>query len=177
MPVGLAVDDEGNTFVVQYKDVPDDNQYLLLKYDAYGKKIWSMQLPHYNKIDHDWRLSCMTIIDNMIYLSIADAYSNTDYLFRIRDNSKNVLQAEEITINTAVKIYPNPSRGSFTIESPGGIHALKIYNSLGALVYDGSYTISNSDRIQLEVTDLVPGIYVVETRTDQKIVQSKLVLK
>lgn len=62
-----------------------------------------------------------------------------------------------------MKVYPNPSNGSFTIELDGE-YQVTILNSLGAKVYNK--TISKKDLVTMK--DLTPGMYIISATSDQK---------
>ena len=62
-----------------------------------------------------------------------------------------------------MKVYPNPSNGSFTIELDGE-YQVTILNSLGAKVYNK--TISKKELVTMK--DLTPGMYIISATSDQK---------
>jgi len=70
-----------------------------------------------------------------------------------------------------IKIYPNPSCGLVSIQSPGtGIMNLKVYNLLGALVHEKTLKADN----EIDLTNLNKGIYIL--RIDNQYTE-KLILK
>lgn len=62
-----------------------------------------------------------------------------------------------------MKIYPNPSNGTFTIELDGE-YEVTILNSIGASVYNK--TITQKEKVTLK--DLNPGMYIISAKSNQK---------
>lgn len=58
------------------------------------------------------------------------------------------------------KIFPNPSHGTFTIQSPVALQRIAIYSQSGKLVK--TLTGENGDLTEIEVDGLEAGIYLVE---------------
>ena len=56
-------------------------------------------------------------------------------------------------------IYPNPSNGDITVESPSAIVEIKIYDLIGRLVYDESF---DSGKVVINADYLKNGIYVMK---------------
>jgi len=74
--------------------------------------------------------------------------------------------------NSILKLYPNPANGIFNIEieKPG---KLKIYNTLGALVYETNFT--EAGNFKIDIAHLANGIYHVKTQSIQGFSYAKLV--
>jgi hypothetical protein len=72
----------------------------------------------------------------------------------------------ESSLNS-LKLYPNPSKESATIESEFPIQngQLKIYNSQGLIVVDGIYTGYSQ---QIEIGELPKGVYFVVINDDKR---------
>lgn len=62
-----------------------------------------------------------------------------------------------------MKVYPNPSNGTFTIELDGE-YEVTIVNSVGAQVYNK--IISQKEKVMLK--DLNPGMYIISAKSDKK---------
>lgn len=73
-----------------------------------------------------------------------------------------------------ISIYPNPSKGNFTIEL-GDLNnaSIKIYNVGGQLIYQSDNISSNTHQIQLNPTS---GIYLISIVSDELNQQLKLVV-
>lgn len=74
--------------------------------------------------------------------------------------------------NSILKIYPNPTSGNFIIEVDKPCK-LKIYNSLGDLVYQNSF--SEAGNFQINVSYLSSGIYMLKAENSQGSSYSKLI--
>ncbi|MGV3632104.1 MAG: T9SS type A sorting domain-containing protein [Bacteroidota bacterium] len=86
----------------------------------------------------------------------------------------------ELENNGAFSIIPNPvSAGSgWKIESVEKISEIRVYNSLGALVYSKTGSDSNSLMIEGSEAGLSPGIYVANIHTgDLRTVNLKLIVE
>ena len=77
--------------------------------------------------------------------------------------------------NDVLRIYPNPSTGSFVLESEAGLSGvtLKIFNSAGQLVMTKKLRDLSQAKIE---TNLVQGIYLLEVSSEQGIWRNKLVI-
>lgn len=72
------------------------------------------------------------------------------------------------------KIYPNPSNGNFNIafkESIGN-YTVEIYSTVGQKVYE----LKDSDKQNIEVSNLQAGIYLVKVTKDFKTIVKKIVI-
>jgi hypothetical protein len=78
----------------------------------------------------------------------------------------------EPIIQAKMNVFPNPSNGIFTIEVDGE-YEISILNSLGSVVY--SATISNKGQVMLQ--DLAPGIYVIQAKSEQKTAVSRIIVR
>ncbi len=72
------------------------------------------------------------------------------------------------------KIYPNPTTGIVTIEAKSSIQNIAIYNVLGQQVVSNQ---PNSTLVNLNISNLEAGIYVVKTTVDGQSSTSRLVKK
>jgi hypothetical protein len=71
----------------------------------------------------------------------------------------------------ALKIYPNPNNGVFTIESEANI-PLNIINSVGQLVAQ----MPAGTKTEVNIESLPPGIYFVLGNTTKKYVNQKIIV-
>lgn len=79
---------------------------------------------------------------------------------------------ENSTSNSFLKLYPNPSTGNFNIELDKPCK-LKIYNTLGALVYENAFT--EAGNFQINISNLANGIYQLKAENAQGSSYSKLI--
>ncbi|MFO7862770.1 MAG: carboxypeptidase regulatory-like domain-containing protein [Salinivirgaceae bacterium] len=71
-----------------------------------------------------------------------------------------------------MNIYPNPSNGQFEINVDGAYN-LSIYNAVGHAVYQDNI----SDRCQIDLSTLKPGIYFVKASGEGRIITKSIVIK
>jgi hypothetical protein len=81
----------------------------------------------------------------------------------------------------AFSVHPSPSNGEFTLEF-GTDPQLKnvdinVTNTLGQTVYTRHFDALNEDRMQLDLTGNLPGIYILEVRTSNERVIRKIVIE
>jgi hypothetical protein len=76
--------------------------------------------------------------------------------------------------NASVKMYPNPSAGSFAIESVKNIENVTIMNSIGEVVLN---TEVNSNSFNFNNSNLAKGVYVVQVTIDGVISTAKLIVE
>ena len=84
-------------------------------------------------------------------------------------------ESTEIT-NVDFNVYPNPNNGNFIIRITGEIqpYIVEIFNNLGGLL--GSIN-CNDETININRTDLNPGIYYVKITMNEKIVVKKVIVQ
>ncbi len=104
--------------------------------------------------DPAWSAANWTVIDPHHYFSDDCNYQSID----------NAIFAD-------VTLYPNPSEGRFYIKTGREIRRVEIYDTNGKLV------LRDGKRNQYDVTELVPGIYMVRIITDRVVITKKLTLK
>jgi hypothetical protein len=76
-------------------------------------------------------------------------------------NAPIVLNNQEATINSTIKIYPNPTTNSFTIESSRQFYKVEIYNGIGKLVEDISFMEPESNKTTINVSNYSKGLYTI----------------
>lgn len=74
-----------------------------------------------------------------------------------------------------LSIYPNPSNGTFTIETSNtGEKSIVLINALGQTVKE--VTTSNN-KVTVDGSNLTPGIYIVTVQTENKKITKRLIIK
>lgn len=66
--------------------------------------------------------------------------------------------------NSALMVYPNPSNGTFTVESSDAITAVEVYSITGAMVYKTAADFANM--VNVDMPNLNAGMYFVKVYTD-----------
>lgn len=76
--------------------------------------------------------------------------------------------------SASVKMYPNPSVGSFTIESVKNIENVTIMNSIGQVVLSSEV---NSNSFNFSNSNLAKGVYVVQVTIEGVVSTAKLIVE
>lgn len=86
--------------------------------------------------------------------------------------SSAVISVEELMLNNAIQVYPNPATDMVTIQYPSGNknYQLKIFDALGQLVYNEALAntagSNGSFTKQIDVSGFRKGIYIVSVQTE-----------
>ncbi len=110
----------------------------------------------------------------IITLSISGFSQNT----AANNKSWNYISADENTVNTEVKIYPNPAKGEFvTVEfTKREIKEISLTNITGKEVFLKTYPFAENKK-QVQLNDIPNGIYFLKIKTtEDKIVIKKLMV-
>lgn len=83
------------------------------------------------------------------------------------NSSFNTINSESITV------YPNPSKGKFTVSSKDRTGKLKVYSILGNFVYSSYFEKS----VVIDLSNQLSGIYIVELETETGISRSKVIIE
>lgn len=83
------------------------------------------------------------------------------------------LADENFDLNKSVLFFPNPVEKTLHIQSPETINEIRIFNTLGAIIYETKSNLSNDT--MLNVSALETGIYLLEIRTNQGELVKKLI--
>jgi hypothetical protein len=73
------------------------------------------------------------------------------------------LGVEDFSLNAAM-IYPNPSKGIFTVKAKSDLKSITIYSQTGALIK--SVQVTDFDNTEINVEGLSTGIYLLELQND-----------
>jgi hypothetical protein len=82
-----------------------------------------------------------------------------------------------VEASLAIRLYPNPSNGSFMVFHPTDSNAsIKVYTLQGQLVHS---TIANAgERTEIQLNqEMAEGIYLVQLQSGNKVVTDKLLIK
>lgn len=98
------------------------------------------------------------------------------------DYSVNVVEftnIEEISRN--IYIYPNPSSdGLFTLEFKNvvmGGAELQIFNTIGENVFNRQFNLSDKHKEQIQLSEIMSGIYILKLQTERGIFTERLIIK
>ncbi|MCI0750397.1 MAG: T9SS type A sorting domain-containing protein [Flammeovirgaceae bacterium] len=114
--------------------------------------------------------------DRMKYYLNGQWNQNTDIqgslMIRPYFGKSTVVTSNEEDIGSTI-VFPNPNRGVFYLSRQ--ITALHIINNLGQPV---NHSVSQEDnKTKIELTDPIPGIYLIRYKAGQKFITSKLVVQ
>ncbi|MDY0014727.1 MAG: T9SS type A sorting domain-containing protein [Bacteroidales bacterium] len=113
-------------------------------------------------------------------------FNNIMLVYWVQDDAtKNVLQSGKVDAATLsvedygnntnnVKVYPNPSDGKINIYSENMFTRVKLVNMLGQVVYNVPVT---ANEFTFEMSDLHPGIYVLQLQTEKGLISRKISIK
>ena len=73
-----------------------------------------------------------------------------------------------------VNVYPNPTRGTVTIEAEG-IESIRLTNMMGQVLAWNEY--DRSDSVSLNLNALKPSVYLLEIKTENGMVRRRVVLQ
>ena len=92
----------------------------------------------------------------------------------ISKNNTTVLGAISTNLEADIKVYPNPVKDNFRIETSNGLEIIQItvFNTLGQKVFQ-----SNSDFENISLARLNSGIYNLEIRTNKGKIDKKIIKK
>jgi hypothetical protein len=75
-------------------------------------------------------------------------------------------------------VYPNPSKnGVFTLDFQDKINAIKVYTTLGALVYNETVLFENNTSKKLDLSHFANGIYIINLSNDKGATNHKVVIE
>jgi hypothetical protein len=84
-----------------------------------------------------------------------------------------LLDVKEMPDHHHVKIYPNPAEDILYVEIPKN-SKVQIYNLIGRVVFDGTFTESKN---QIKLGDFMPGIYLLQVFSGDRVYNQKVVVK
>lgn len=80
-------------------------------------------------------------------------------------------------IEQKLKIYPNPTTSSVTVSSNKDdlIQNIKFYDVLGSLIKE--FNFADDVQVQIDLTEMVKGLYIVETKTQNSNCKKALIIQ
>ena len=72
-----------------------------------------------------------------------------------------------------VQVYPNPTKGTITIEAEG-IEGIRLIDLLGQVL--DTHDCDQVDSITLDLTNFTPSVYLLEVKTVKGVVKQRVVL-
>ena len=118
-----------------------------------------------------WNVDDVTLTSSKALINVAEASSNgivSTASHCVRVAGGVTISNEDLSVNTEVEIYPNPSSGndiylSIQSEKTIGDLGIRVFNAAGQFVYSENKEIS-SDFVSFKLMEekLAPGIYTVQ---------------
>jgi hypothetical protein len=81
--------------------------------------------------------------------------------------------------NSDFSVYPNPSKGKFTIHATvntGSYASVQIYDLNGKMIYTGQH-VFNDIVLPLNISGLQKGTYIISIITDKKVMKNQLIIQ
>ncbi len=110
-------------------------------------------------------------ISSIHYVTLSQTKQSADDLnFEVNSTFISVLNSLEDVKASLFKVYPNPTAAKVTLESLQGesfdfVYVIDVQGKRRAL----SFRKSSEDKIELDLTSLVPGVYILEAGNDELI--------
>ena len=95
------------------------------------------------------------------------------YYYNSASNCGVVGVSEPLSLNS-FEIYPNPSKGTFTIESSAKISLIEVLNMLGEKIFSVS---SNHKQETINLSPHPDGIYFLKLKTEQGSISKKIIIQ
>ncbi|WP_158729437.1 MULTISPECIES: endonuclease [unclassified Flavobacterium] len=77
------------------------------------------------------------------------------------------------TLTNTVEIYPNPSRGTFSINNANTVYSIEVYSILGQKIYG----LKNTTQSEITIPNSTPGTYLVRLQIDSNEIIKKLIIQ
>jgi photosystem II stability/assembly factor-like uncharacterized protein len=91
---------------------------------------------------------------------------------RVLNTRAGTVTAIDEVLSSSVRLYPNPTRGQVTVECPGGIEEIALFDPLGRRQLQAS---PGAAQYVLPVGGYPPGVYVVRIQSRGKMIVRKIV--
>ena len=86
-----------------------------------------------------------------------------------------LLATEDFSLN-ATAIYPNPSNGSFSVQTKTNLNSIDVYSQTGQLVKT-IIVDDKSNKVDIQVKGLSTGIYLIELKNDSEKSWKKVIVE
>ena len=85
------------------------------------------------------------------------------------------LGVEDFSLNAST-VYPNPSNGSFSVQTKTNLNTIDIYSQSGQFVKTINVS-DKSNKVDVQVKDLSTGIYLIELKNDSEKSWKKVIVE
>lgn len=166
---------DSNRFSIEYRSMPQVGEELQLGLSNFRRTDYLFEIEIPNEFDED-----VVLYDQYTEEKIVVDSSLFVYEFSVDANIPESMEQERFKIlfenetlgtvdfdSSDVVLYPNPSKGSFTISGEGisGESKLSIFNQLGQKVYNQNFANANNS-IRVQNLNLSTGVYIVKVESN-----------
>ena len=114
----------------------------------------------------------LTETNNVDYYENLDGKKMQSFYFRIN----SAAGVEDVVAETeTVSVYPNPATDVATVKAGAAITSVEVYSMSGSLVL--STPCNGDETVDLDVTSLNSGIYILRANTNAGSVTTRLIKK
>ena len=110
----------------------------------------------------------------MIRFVAINDYGNRFFMDNVKINGLNILSINELQEINNVEVFPNPSKGTFRVKSNHKNIEFEIYTTMGKLIERG---IINKPNKTIILSNQKKGIYFIQFKIENKIIQQKLIIQ
>ncbi len=147
--------------------------------NAYGTEPIEFEEVTVNPGDYqDLELVFENLEDGIYYIALGNVTTATADTYTMRIDSFSVttetLSNEDFILNKGVSLYPNPIVDKLNIESEEIISQVDIYSTNGKLIKSQK---SNSYSVEIYLSDLQKGLYIVNVKAGDKTYTEKILKK
>ena len=76
-------------------------------------------------------------------------------------------------LGSTIEIYPNPSRGTFSITNANTAYSIAVYSIIGQKIY----SLENSTQSEITIPNSAPGTYLIRIQIDSNEIVKKLIIQ
>lgn len=110
----------------------------------------------------------MTAPNNYYGYGIPDFKKALDYLFLLKNS--------DFVIKSGLSVFPNPSNGNVNVMLKiDGNAEVKVYNQIGKLLYYNTINVCNSNGLDVFLSNVESGMYLINVIADEKNITTKFI--
>lgn len=173
---------DGARYFIENYNMPEDSGYM---YNAYNWANGSYS----QYFVFDWDADVNDYWASNMFAQDGQYVEGTEYVYGVLPFNGNgemgaftyaIFTFGVASLNDVVeftnnlRVYPNPARETVSINSTVSMNKVELYNTLGQLVYSENV---NSNSVNLPVSNLNNGTYIVKAYADGVVVNTKVVVE
>jgi hypothetical protein len=102
-------------------------------------------------------------------------HGSTNRGYNVSIPLSTTLGIDEFSLKTS-SIYPNPSNGSFSIETTTGLDKINVYSQIGSLVETIDVKDKSNNTVEVSLKSLQKGLYLIELQNGSEKTWKKIIL-